>query len=715
MTSRRSGVAEPGRNCAGIYAADRFGWAIDGAAYFSALRDSFEKAEREILIVGWDIDSRVELVRDPDHPHFPSPLRATLESLVQRRPALEVHVLSWDFAMVYLLERELLPASRFGWQDSERLDFRLDGRHVTGASHHQKLAVIDGRVAFAGGIDITRNRWDTPAHAPDNPMRRDPDGKPYGPFHDVQAVVSGEIAGTLRELVNRRWQNATGKTLPELEAGSNDEPDPWPECIDVAVEDTELALARTWSDPDTGAVTAEVETLYLDLIAAARHSIYVENQYFTSLSIARALKERLLEEDGPEVVLLLPARTSGWLEQSTMDVLRNSVLNMIEDADEHGRLRVMAPVVDELGDTGINVHGKIMVTDLRFVRIGSANLSGRSMGLDSECDLLLDGEASGAGFRLVGELLGEHLGRPADAMTRELEQYGLIGAIERNNDGPRRLEALSYDRGTADALLEPIAKIADLEKPIEKAWSEAFPETGDLFGVSDDIAERAGEARRSPFAWLGAGVVVLFLLGIGGWLATSDAELSAEGILAALEARAAGPFAPFIAAPVFALAATLVAPVTWMIALCALLFDPVVAATVAITGTAVALVATHQIGVMFAGPVAKRLPGKLIARIERLAAGADTLSMAGLRMIPIAPFAIVNVAVGIAGVPLRPFLLGSLLAMVPGILIVCFSIDRARAALRGEPVFDPLVAALIVLAGIGLIALRVLRNRVRDD
>ncbi len=49
----------------------------------------------------------------------------------------------------------------------------------------------------------------------------------------------------------------------------------------------------------------EVEKLYLDMIAAARRTIYIENQYFTAPRLAAALEKRLAEPDGPEVVLVL--------------------------------------------------------------------------------------------------------------------------------------------------------------------------------------------------------------------------------------------------------------------------------------------------------------------------------------------------------------------------------------------------------------------------
>lgn len=716
-------LLEPGRNCWLTCRAQRFGWAIDGAAYFSALRDSIGKAECEILIVGWDIDSRVELIRDPDDPQYPSPLCETLQSLVADKPALRVHVLSWDFAMVYVLERELLPAYSFGWQDSDRLHFRLDDRHVAGASHHQKIVVIDGRLAWIGGFDLTKHRWDTPRHAPDDARRTDPLGERFGPFHDIQAVVSGACAAHLRELVEARWRNATGESLPALadEGGA----DCWPASIEVAAENAGAAIARTWADPDSGEITAEVEALYVDMIRRARRSLYIENQYFTSQSIAEALAQSLQKSTGPEIVLVLPARTSGWLEQSTMDVLRNRALSRIADADMHGRLRVLSPVADGLGDTTINVHGKVMVVDDRWIRIGSANLSRRSLGLDSECDLLVDD--SGAAPSLTAALLAEHLGSDETAVREAIAANGLLATIDAFNGGARRLEPLSYEPDDWDALLEPLARIADLEKPIERSWSESLDSLGDrlggLSGSSDtepDAQAGGGSSARhrvlpTPAAgWIALAIVVAVIGFWVYWLVKgAGTDLSAQELLGLLREKTAHPLAPVIALPAFVASSLLVAPVTWMIALCALLFDPVTASIVSIAGTLAATGLNHAIGAHFAAAISRRIPERVSRRIERLAASSDTWSLAGLRLIPIAPFTIVNLVVGMAGVPLKPFLLGTLIAMAPGTLLLCFSVDRARAALQGEPVFDPWIAATIVLAGIGLIGLRLLRNRLR--
>jgi phospholipase D1/2 len=92
--------------------------------------------------------------------------------------------------------------------------------------------------------------------------------------------------------------------------------------------------------------------------------------------------------------------------------------------------------------------------------------------------------------------------------------------------------------------------------------------------------------------------------------------------------------------------------------------------------------------------------------MHELGSNADAWSMAGLRLIPIAPFTVVNLLAGAARVRLRDFLLGTLIGMGPGIVLICLSVDRARAALSGEPVFDPWIIGAIAAAGIAVVLFR---------
>lgn len=687
--------------------ASHFSWVVDGEEYFRALRESMEAAEREILILGWDIDSSVELIRDDSHPLYPSPLAETLQSLVERKASLKVCVLSWDFAMVYVLERELLPAYRFGWQNSERLHFQLDGEHATGASHHQKIVIIDGDLAFVGGFDITKSRWDTRAHAADDAGRINTDGESYRPFHDVQAVVGGETALELRELVARRWENATGETLPETRDEQTDSlTRTWPEHVSVRGRDVNVALARTWSEPDGSRVIREVERLFLDMIAAAKSSIYIENQYFTSATISDALCARLDEDDGPEILIVLPAETSGWLEQMTMDVLRNKALSRLIAADKFHRLQVFAPVSSELDAMQINVHSKVMVVDDRWLRIGSANLSSRSMGLDSECDLVVEDDSGELAAALRADLLAEHLGTGADKVAASIEEHGLLAAVRELNGKQRSLTHIDVAPADYEAAMQPLARIADLEKPIELPRSNQ--------------GKRGEESLLGLLTSRSAGRIFLLalLLGLAGWLAWTATRggqtLDPRALLGMLRERASHPLAPLVVVPLFVAGSILIAPVTGMIALCALLFSPWTASLSAIAGTLAATLVNFEIGRHLGKAVEQRAPRGLLRRMRALGRSADAWSLAGLRLIPVAPFSIINLLAGASHVRLRAFLMGTLLGMGPGIVLICFSVDRARAALQGEPLFEPWVVAVIVAAGVALIGLRAWQKRRGD-
>ena len=93
--------------------------------------------------------------------------------------------------ILYATEREAFPLLSLQWKTPPRVHFSLDNQVPLGASQHQKIVVVDDCVAFSGGLDLTGRRWDTPKHEIDNPWRIDPGGKPYRPFHDVQAIVDG--------------------------------------------------------------------------------------------------------------------------------------------------------------------------------------------------------------------------------------------------------------------------------------------------------------------------------------------------------------------------------------------------------------------------------------------------------------------------------------------------------------------------------------------
>ncbi|MGH8185358.1 MAG: phospholipase D-like domain-containing protein, partial [Steroidobacteraceae bacterium] len=413
--------------------------------------------QRSILITGWDFHSRTRLLcgaeRDCD-----LELGQFLNDLARRRRDLHVNILIWDYPMIFGLDREWAPLYGLSWKPHRRIRFCYDNTHPIGGSHHQKVVVIDDKVAFNGGIDLTSRRWDTCAHAPEN-QHRVVKGTPYPPMHDLMMAVEGNAARALGDLVRERWRRATHEVLrPPNDTrqsvfrriGKKRMPSaPWPDSLEANLTDVQAAISRTEPAVNGHAGVREVEALYLDMIAAARHSIYIENQYFTSDKIGAALAERLAEPDGPEVIVVVRELSHGWLEELTMQTLRTKLIERLRAADRHDRFRVYYPFIEGLkSGTCIDVHSKMIVIDDDIVRVGSANLANRSMGLDTECDLTIESRGRADVRRAVrdfrAQLLGEHLGfEPAKVQETIASAKSLRGAIDLLERNDRTLKPLT--------------------------------------------------------------------------------------------------------------------------------------------------------------------------------------------------------------------------------------------------------------------------------
>ena len=143
-----------GKNCWRVVDAARAAFLIDADAYFSAFRQAVSRARHRVIMVGWDIDSRVRLGRPaqaqtaPDAP--PATLLSFLNDTLAQRPELRVYALPWDFSVIFTLERELLPSFRFAWKAHPRLSFQLDDAFPFSGAHHQKI-VVDRRDARLRG------------------------------------------------------------------------------------------------------------------------------------------------------------------------------------------------------------------------------------------------------------------------------------------------------------------------------------------------------------------------------------------------------------------------------------------------------------------------------------------------------------------------------------------------------------------------------------
>lgn len=434
---------EPGRNVWKIAKAERACVIVDAEDYFRMARAAMLKAQRRIMLIGWDFDARIDLMtgRKADD-GAPTTIGDLITWMVEQNPKLEIYLLRWDLGAMKSFFRARTFVTIAKWMRHPRIHVKLDGHHPPAASHHQKIVVIDDCFAFCGGIDMTGERWDSRSHDDGEPGRVLPDGTPYKPWHDATTALQGPIAAMLGKHARERWRRAGGKP-PRAVPGQHD---CWPEDLPVQFTDVDVAIARTAPRMKGQREVIEIEQLYLDQIARAERFIYAESQYFASRRIAEAIGKRLKEKNGPEIVVINPVSAQGWLEPLAMDTARARLIEALRKLDKHKRFRVYHP--HTRGGEPIYVHAKVMIVDDMILRVGSSNMNNRSLRLDTECDVTIDTTLPGnederetiAAIR--NDLIAEHLGtKPARVAELLAEKGSLIDTIETlraRRGGPRR-------------------------------------------------------------------------------------------------------------------------------------------------------------------------------------------------------------------------------------------------------------------------------------
>ncbi|MGE3691278.1 MAG: phospholipase D-like domain-containing protein [Novosphingobium sp.] len=406
---------------------------VDCAAYFELMHEAMLNAHERIFLIGWDFDSRIRLAGGrrwwnlPRKERFPARLGAFFVWLVKRNRGLRIRTLKWNFGALRMLFRGTMIIDLIRWYINRRIEFVFDGAHPIGCSHHQKIVVIDDTFAACGGIDMTSDRWDTPDHLHEDSRRRRPTGTHYPPWHDMSVLLEGEAALALAELGRERWERADGSPMPPCLPRDGTA---WPDRLSAEFRDVEVGIARTRAAYAGTPEVREVEALFLDHVARARRFFYAESQYFASRSIAEAIALRLSEPDPPEFIIITSKAADGWLAQATMDTARERLLHSLHERDHARRLRVYTPVTS--GGADIYVHAKLAIVDDEVLRVGSANMNNRSMGLDTEADVVLDAARPGnahivpAITGLRQRMLAEHCGVSRQDMQDYLETHGTM-------------------------------------------------------------------------------------------------------------------------------------------------------------------------------------------------------------------------------------------------------------------------------------------------
>lgn len=689
----RPSLLRPGENVWRTEHAPRAAVLVDGASYYGALREAMKKARQTILIAGWDIDSRTPLVGESGEAHdgLPATLGPFLAALVARRPELRVKLLLWDYSVLYALERELLPALALHWNTPSQIELCLDDEVAFGASHHQKIAVVDDALAFSGGLDLTIRRWDTPAHKPVNPHRVDPRDETYAPFHDVQMMVDGEAAGALADLFRHRWLRGCCENLPPRAPRPAHAPDLWPTSVLPDFVDIEIGIARTMGSFESEPEVHEVERLFEDMIDAAERGIYIENQFLTHSGLARRLARRMQERPELEVVILGPRTHHTWLEHRTMLAGRIRFMEVLRQEGVDDRVRLLYPHVGGRREpkADVMVHSKVMIVDDRLLRVGSANLCKRSMGTDSECDLVVEGrdERSRAAIRQVRDrFLAEHLGATPAQVGQAMREGSLFTTLDRLAGGRRQLLPIEDGRLEEGEGLPQIEAVADPSRPL-----------GSTMLLADFTAED-GTHHGMPL-WLRISLVAgpILLLGLAWRYTPLSGYLNPETFSATMQ-NANGAWGPAVALGLFMLLGLIAFPVNVLIVATAAAFGLWPGLLYAAVGALVSAFVTYLVGRRVGPSVLRKIIGPRINRISRSIAKNGIMAVTMVRLMPVAPFTLVNLVAGAIRIPMVDYMVGTALGLAPGLLLMTALGDRLLRIMSDPSLTDILGFVLVLVA-----------------
>ncbi|MCB5191463.1 VTT domain-containing protein [Methylobacillus arboreus] len=710
-----------GHNCWKHARASHMAPVIDCANYYRALHEAICCARHSIFILGWDIDSRIDLIRgtEAEVQSCPTTLFELLQWKAKQTPDIRIYLNRWNYSVFLAAERESFSEAKWKLSGPDNLHFLFDDQLPLGASHHQKVVVIDDELAFCGGMDVAIARWDNRHHHPHNPDRADPDGslkmgmeKRFNPYHDVQVLVAGPAAAVLARLVRYRWHFSRGKRAVAMRPLQGDElPASWPASVKPVMQQVGLGVALTMPHFHRQPQIRQIERLYLDMIAQAEFFIYMENQFFTQRRIAQALNQRLRENPRLKVLLVSCYNAQGIMERKAMFHARVIFRQLVEAHGVADQVALAYPVSCENGEEiPVRIHSKLMVVDDRYMRIGSSNINNRSMSLDSECDIVIEAESDVQRQQVAAmrnDLIREHTGLELAEIERivslDVRVAEFLVQLPHSRQHLRRINDERYRRERFTRLAR---RFADPSRPI-------------LPGLLTSRRVFSGMKRQIPFRLI---IAITLVAAIAlSWKVTPLSEFATpEKIVPLLEQlqNTAWAFPAGIAA--YVVGTLIFLPHVVMTGTVVIVFAPVEAFLVAMLGSLISVSIGWAAGLGLGQKSLRAMLGKYAGKISQYARDGGVMGLTLLRLLPVAPFTAVNLALGMMKVPYITLLIATLLGLLPGTLVSVFIGQSALALFKNPDVgnFALVGAGLLlwglVIAGTHFIARRWQKNLPQD-
>ncbi len=417
---------------------------VDGAEALAEIAAAIESARSSVWLAGWFFTPDFRLRSDSERT-----LRDLLADLARQR--LDVRLLAWAGAPLPLFhpDRSEVRQMRDDFARGTRIHVALDARERPFHCHHEKLVIVDGTVAFVGGIDLT-------TYAGDRLDRGEHPARGSLGWHDAATRITGPAVADVTGHYRFRWHEVTGERLPE------------PPALLSVTGATELQIVRTVPEKVYDALPrGEFSILesYLAALRSAERLIYLENQFLWSPEIVEVLEDKLRNppDDRFRLLVLLPAKPNNGEDDT------RGQLGRLAAASRAAPERFLACTLHQRGDDAkpVYVHAKIGCVDDRWLTIGSANLNEHSLFNDTEMNIVCADPEIARTTRL--RLWSEHLecsiddvaGDPAELIDTRWRPLAQEQLELRRQGRPftHRLHALPNVSRRAEALRGPLTSL----------------------------------------------------------------------------------------------------------------------------------------------------------------------------------------------------------------------------------------------------------------
>jgi len=638
---------------------------IDCEAFYESLHEAICRAKKSIIIVGWDIDRRVRLIRgrkEFESP-YPSVLGELLAHKARENASMLIYLLRWDSSIMFSFQREI--AAQHLWEIStpENVHICADDCIPIGGAHHQKIIIIDNTLAFSGGGDVAAGRWDSQEHKIIEPERHDERGN-YGPFHDVQIMLEGPIVGDLTKIACERWVRAAGYEIKTDQLKPDEQQHI--SMVDFCTpdfKDVPVAIARTSPAIGDAKRIEEILHMYLDLITSAEEFLYLENQYLTSKDIARQLNQQLRNKRNLRAAIVSSFEPEGMLEGEALWTARIEFERILEVGIKKEQVIMCAPLFHvSRGEKPFykRIHSKVMVIDDQYLCVNSSNITNRSLQLDTECDIVLiaDSDSHRMGIRKIrNALIAEHSGIPAQRVQKIIENgHRLRRLLKAKPYGHWSLAVLKDHRYTHQKLGGFMNLIVDPKRPfLPRRLMKRLSSSGMLRNPS----------RRKLAIFAGSFLVVLIIL----LVSLSNAQwFSNTTLISFLEGAREMPASFLVVCSLYLIGGLTFFPMTILSLATTAVFGALRGTIYAMVGALLSAALLFGVGHYLGLSNIRKYFGERIRKATMKLKNKGVFGVAMIRLTPIAPYSLVNLAAGIVSIKFVDFMLGSFMGLLPGLI-----------------------------------------------